>query len=335
MRVVLVCGYLVYTFATSLSQREVNAYTLLGVGQDADVDVIRKAFRRLAMVYHPDKVGPRGEGFFIALRRSHDVLSDPVKRFAYDRFGIAVLDWKDALSYREHMVIGVRDSVVFYVANYLVLGVIAWFHKDSSPLSFWHITLLLALVSAEMKLLISPSRPWLLQTLLPHYTQRDVVVLFHQMYTSCTMAARQVLPYLSSSVSGGPTPTAATPEDAQRIVSSLTREVEKLQTSITALRLSTERTLASDIRPLQGEPTSGCDTRSEAARDIANASTAKAKGRSEGDGNGEVPSGNEKLTSLEDAYVHLVSRSLISESLLTRPEFREVLSKSSASKLAS
>lgn len=85
MRVALISGYLIYQFSTTLAARESSAYTLLGVDQDSSVEVIRRAFRRLAVVYHPDKVGPQGERLFIALRKSHDVLTDPVKRFAYDR----------------------------------------------------------------------------------------------------------------------------------------------------------------------------------------------------------------------------------------------------------
>lgn len=85
LRACLVGGYLIYLFWTSIASHEPSAYALLGVDIDCGGEQIKKAFRKLAMVYHPDKVGPQGERFFIALRRSHDVLSDPVKRFAYDR----------------------------------------------------------------------------------------------------------------------------------------------------------------------------------------------------------------------------------------------------------
>lgn len=84
-RLILIGSFLLYQFVSGLSEREPTAYRLLNVDLDANSDTIKKGFRRLAMMYHPDKVGPQGERFFIALRRSHDVLSDPVKRFAYDR----------------------------------------------------------------------------------------------------------------------------------------------------------------------------------------------------------------------------------------------------------
>lgn len=85
-RVILISAYLLCQFAYALSEPKANAYRLLGVNQEASLEAIRKAFRRLAMMYHPDKAGSHREHLFIALRRSHDVLSDPVKRFAYDRW---------------------------------------------------------------------------------------------------------------------------------------------------------------------------------------------------------------------------------------------------------
>lgn len=85
MRACLVGAYLAYLFYNNVANQEPSAYRLLGVDLDCNSEQIKRAFRKLAMVFHPDKVGPQGERFFIALRRSHDVLSDPVKRFAYDR----------------------------------------------------------------------------------------------------------------------------------------------------------------------------------------------------------------------------------------------------------
>jgi hypothetical protein len=85
VRALLVAAYLAWSFYITIASRELSAYELLGVDLNSSVEQVKKAFRRMAMLHHPDKVGAQGERFFIALRRSHDVLSDPVKRFAYDR----------------------------------------------------------------------------------------------------------------------------------------------------------------------------------------------------------------------------------------------------------
>ncbi len=63
-------------------------YQLLGVAKDASQDDIRKAFRKLAMQYHPDRnPTPEAEEKFKELNEAYAVLSDPEKRKQYDMFG--------------------------------------------------------------------------------------------------------------------------------------------------------------------------------------------------------------------------------------------------------
>lgn len=65
-----------------------DLYTVLGVARDADEDAIKKAFRKLAMKYHPDKnPGKANEAKFKEINQAHEVLSDSKKRALYDEFG--------------------------------------------------------------------------------------------------------------------------------------------------------------------------------------------------------------------------------------------------------
>jgi molecular chaperone DnaJ len=68
-------------------------YEILGVGRDASEDDIKKAFRKLAFQYHPDK--NQGDGAadkFKEVSEAYQVLTDPGKRQAYDRFGHSGVD---------------------------------------------------------------------------------------------------------------------------------------------------------------------------------------------------------------------------------------------------
>jgi molecular chaperone DnaJ len=66
-------------------------YTLLGVDRSADDKALKAAFRKLAMQYHPDRNpgDASAEARFKQINEAYDVLKDPQKRAAYDRFGKA------------------------------------------------------------------------------------------------------------------------------------------------------------------------------------------------------------------------------------------------------
>ena len=63
-------------------------YEVLGVGKSASADEIKKAFRRLAVQYHPDKDGGNEEKFK-EVNEAYEVLKDESKRKRYDQFGHA------------------------------------------------------------------------------------------------------------------------------------------------------------------------------------------------------------------------------------------------------
>ncbi|HET9725594.1 MAG TPA: molecular chaperone DnaJ [Gemmatimonadales bacterium] len=67
-------------------------YALLGVARDASETEIKKAYRKLAMEFHPDRnPAPDAEAKFKEITEAYEVLRDPQKRAAYDRYGKAGL----------------------------------------------------------------------------------------------------------------------------------------------------------------------------------------------------------------------------------------------------
>ena len=65
-----------------------DLYAVLGVPRTADEETIKKAFRKLAMKYHPDKnPGKANEARFKEVNQAQEVLSDSKKRALYDEFG--------------------------------------------------------------------------------------------------------------------------------------------------------------------------------------------------------------------------------------------------------
>ena len=72
---------------------ELDYYQLLGVGREASADELKKAYRKLALKYHPDKAkGDKkvAEEKFKQISEAYAVLSNPEKRKEYDQFGSQV-----------------------------------------------------------------------------------------------------------------------------------------------------------------------------------------------------------------------------------------------------
>src|SRR5262245_63790509 len=69
-------------------------YERLGVNRTASADDIKKAFRKLAMQHHPDRNrdDKDAEKKFKDVNHAYDILKDPDKRAAYDRFGPAAFE---------------------------------------------------------------------------------------------------------------------------------------------------------------------------------------------------------------------------------------------------
>ena len=66
----------------------INYYTVLGITKDANEEEIKKAYKKLAMKYHPDK-NPDGEketaeAEFKKISEAYSIIGDPIKRRNYD-----------------------------------------------------------------------------------------------------------------------------------------------------------------------------------------------------------------------------------------------------------
>src|SRR5215218_1536114 len=69
-------------------------YATLGVARDAGAEDLKKAYRKLAMKFHPDRNpgDKQAETKFKEVNEAYDILKDEQKRAAYDRYGHAAFE---------------------------------------------------------------------------------------------------------------------------------------------------------------------------------------------------------------------------------------------------
>ena len=82
-------GLFVFFTLVLLARTQENLYELLGVGEDATSEQIKKAFRKLSIKFHPDRNpdDPDAQPRYLNIKRAYEVLIDVSKRNTYDLYG--------------------------------------------------------------------------------------------------------------------------------------------------------------------------------------------------------------------------------------------------------
>lgn len=118
--------YLLFTiYEADLEIRQKpNFFQILNLPETANDREIKARFRRLAAIHHPDKVinnSPSAEAFFVQLKLAQDTLLNPVRRFAYERFGPAMLEWEHCSTKRDYLTHGLYITFPSYFGAALIM----------------------------------------------------------------------------------------------------------------------------------------------------------------------------------------------------------------------
>ncbi|WWD17878.1 hypothetical protein CI109_102322 [Kwoniella shandongensis] len=198
----VVCVWLAYSFVTDEERTKgEDWYSLLGVDVGVDDDGLKRAFRSLSRLHHPDRAGAGNDDQFIMIRRAYETLSDPVKRYAYDRFGPQVLEWK-AASVREYIHTGLARSVGFYLVSGGIMLLLSLLGRVQEG-SYWRQTLFAVLLTFELLLILSPTSSLSLPSLLNPFRsflprnltsqpQFKQINLLHRLFTSLSVGITQL-----------------------------------------------------------------------------------------------------------------------------------------------
>ncbi|ORY75752.1 hypothetical protein BCR37DRAFT_170518 [Protomyces lactucae-debilis] len=191
--IAVVVSYLAYTVYQATSSLSPNYYTLLGV-QPGDVDekVLRRQFRKLSQIHHPDKGGDEAE--FRVLRQAYDALSNPVVKFGYDRFGAAAAGWEEK-TMLGMMQSGVYASLPFYVGSLIFVVGIGAIQQNAYG-TYWRGLCLVGLGCIHASLVCAQSRFPIFAKIASHRVQFEHVTILQSLLVTVLSAIAQVGPVL-------------------------------------------------------------------------------------------------------------------------------------------
>ncbi|KAI1107110.1 hypothetical protein F4804DRAFT_298593 [Jackrogersella minutella] len=263
--ILVVSLYLLYTVyeADYELRRASDYYADLGVPYAASERDIKSRFRRLAALHHPDKLmsaggadgGSSDADFFMHLKTASDTLVDPARRFAYERFGPDVVDWKHCVTIRDFVVRGVQALIPYYgfaaVAMY-VLGLLGYLDWGR----YWRWLTLVVLCVFELHTVTRPSFPRFLDAVVnpllarftahPPYLPFQAISLARKLSITLYIAFSQIGPLLQPPDRRGAKPGEASEKQ-------LLQNLDRLEQTARSMDVDATRLMELEMAPFVGD----------------------------------------------------------------------------------
>lgn len=273
--ILVVCVYLLFTIyeADWELQRAGDFYSILGVRPDASVREIKRRYRQISAIMHPDKATgatPFDADIYIRVQTAHETLTDEAKRFAYDRFGPDIIRWKECTVIRDFVMKGVRDLGVYYsfgAAALYVFPRLGYFNQGI----YWRWIAFAALAVFEVQAVTRPTHPWLLVHVVnpllvhvvnpilafwapaavhPPYLPFQAIAIARKLSIILTIALNQVLPYLTADTRSGRIQLKKPGADEEARAKHSLDELEK---ALMAVREEATRMVRTEMAPFVGD----------------------------------------------------------------------------------
>ncbi|KAL8671262.1 MAG: hypothetical protein Q9168_004231 [Polycauliona sp. 1 TL-2023] len=259
IHIAVIVIYLLYTIyeADYSLRQEGDFYQDLDLPIDVDEKKIKSRFRRLAAIYHPDKVvNPEAyadaEIYFVKLKSAQDTLTDTTKRWAYERFGPDVLKWQHVSGIRDYLSLGAQAVAPLYggtLAVMILLGLFGYLQWGR----YWRYLIFACLVLVEYYTLTRPYWPPILTKVVnPFFTTFtshppilpfQFLTLAHKATFTFFIALGQLSPLFA-------------PQDQPASSSSTAihdQHLQRLEQMVQSTEFDTRRLLALEMSPLVGD----------------------------------------------------------------------------------
>lgn len=263
IQILVVTFYLLYTIyeADHDLREQSHYYADLRLGFDATDKDIKSRFRRLAAVHHPDKSSSGSANdsanYFIHLKLASDTLQDAAKRFAYERFGPSVHNWKKCVTIKDYVTRGVLTNILPYygvgAVSIYVLGLFGYMDFGR----FYRWLILLALCVFELHVVTRPHHPTYLNIINtvvttfskhPPYLPFQLVTLARKVTVTMYIALAQIGPLVQAHLN----------PDEQRANESeekaLKKGLERLGQATQALDFEASKLIDVELVPFKADP---------------------------------------------------------------------------------
>ncbi|KAI8053920.1 hypothetical protein BDF22DRAFT_444479 [Syncephalis plumigaleata] len=191
----VVLAYLAYTIVEAYHQLPANYYAELNLTPFSfNTKDLKTNFKRLSLQAHPDK-NAGDDTRFIKIRDAYETLSDPVRRFGYDRFGIEQRQCQSCRTRQDYQTSGLPGMLGYYIATTIVLGLFSVFGRIQFG-SYWRWLFLCVMLVIEISqsLWTESWLGWFLGCLMPSITPKEQIGILHQVYMSFFIAVNQIGP---------------------------------------------------------------------------------------------------------------------------------------------
>lgn len=166
-------------------------YSMLGVTRSSNPLEIKRAFKKLSLVLHPDKnPSPDAADQFDSIKQAYDVLMDMELREVYNKFGAPGIQANKRFD-EYHFLL----EVAIYYVSYGMLAFILTWSKRSGEARDWTLAGLMAMLVVEVAVMTSATNPipvWLA----PQLTEYELVWLLHSLFPAFMNGCRSLGSYL-------------------------------------------------------------------------------------------------------------------------------------------
>lgn len=243
-----------------------SLYGALGLDPDVTASGLRSAFRRLSLKFHPDKATGSGlevEEKWLSIKASYDMLSNPVMRFAYDRFGDKSMAWSNkfenlgaskaegvASTMADFVMLGIKESLFgYYGGSFLVFCFMALFGlaKTGHPWRFFILItgfmIELSLITKSMPSILSiyPVVRWL------NITPYQLIQVMRNLMLTSFIAINRLGPLISAGPSNAPLST-------KKGLQQLQNQLELIDMLSSNVSYESTQAFAHQMIPLQNNP---------------------------------------------------------------------------------